>query len=1648
MKEINIENEEKEKDKEDDLEDNINSSIRDEESEEDSESKNSELPLLNAQLGEKPEPNIEKLDDILKKNPTINSNISFRIKDKINIILSKNLYISKDFIFIFILLISPALNFSYLYLPFFIFVVFSYFLLFKLDARHIRFKFIIEIIALIYALCLLIFKVYFIVVIKRGKDFTNINNTLLNLGVFYLLNTYSNYYLVASFLGEIFIIIISIYAIVISHLSKDIDESELKDLEREFTRKKFYSFMSQCIFLFYFMVVGWSIFNRSILTLVYLMPMNVILYILAMNVIKNILFFIFKCFSIFLTFIIFIHLIAINVFNTYSIRNYFLKDAHEIRENYPRVVNIWTKLGINQAFHIDMKGKKVAEEYFGYFFGSFALLALMYISKKLTIAKFKQVTKEKNKDSIFNLDIDEEIQDESNTNCCKKFLLKVKKFIYNPSFILHICRISAILWLVFYQNFYSIGIIIWLFFSFIFLKVTSNRYVTVIFLAPMVFVCLFCYHLANIEGIIENKDNKKIYRNFALGKFTRKNVEYILCNVFYFLITLFIYRIFRIKKEPVKEKKIEIENDNEEIIISEKGQLQQKLIQEKYEDENELNIIKEEEKEDEDDDFNSRAKKVDEFIKVDDNKNEQEEKTKELYDNLTIINILIKVLINNLDIITLVFLYILSVYSINISHLILVIIFMLQLVFPKFMIKYSLVFIILSQIFFLIEYFVDLLKSPDYSKHTINLIKLFIPFDLEEISIDFLLYIMTYCYYFQYHSKNYKIHENISMEMYIKVVFCNYPRLQKALFIIGKIIKEIYIWTLIVIFIIFNGLFEISILFAISLLIFLIIVFKFVKKFEYQKKKEISIISNYFLIVFCILNTLSVFIFQILCLDIFDFNEKIITSDNFFIKNLPAIGLYRYFNNKLLLKFLPHFISNLISNLLKNEMKNIVQEEKTDDKILAKQKLNEKCESLIKYKHLLAEKKLEEQNKKELKERDSKLESMPSSSSLVSLVEKKGSIEIQYKQSSGEISFQSLESEDISESEKNILLEEYNENKNKISILDIKYLSYNIILIITKFYWIFLFVFVCIISTTFDLSVLLLIYIIIFGIIFIQMFYFIISRLTVYTEKCNQKGNYAFFISKLIRYNLIEKVRHLNDNKKFRSLGFKYLIVFNFLSYFLFYLDGIFNIFQHGCKSVVYDDCDINHNKIVDTGGVFQNVSESLIVSISYLIGFNANLSNGTVLFHAWFHILFGALLCLDTYVQKLEDHFNDLCKLNRKEYRRLTNENILLKSEITEQEKKEAQEKKEEQQKGEISEEKEEEEGIQIKEKEKPKLIHKGTILLDINAQEKRKAGEDLINKFKEIFKNVNISITRKVELSSSNDKMKVIITIKNIFEELIIFFLLCTAIAKLNIWSLVYIIYAIYLILTKKTMQKYYVLYCFVISSIMIQLSLFVSNLQKNTDPNPDLIDIDIMEKTFKLPWYKLCGMTDEHAFFFGLGACHSQIKLIWMDFIQVVIIYIYLDFFSYSIYQEGKTIGKSESSINYYNLHLNSEIQKVTEKLSQKEYDKHFDCIKYNFEVEKEPKVETLEKFKDYIKYGKEIDDEEKEKQKDNKLIKEEEDIIIKEEKEEDEQKKQKDQEKEENKKDNQEETSSLKNKEENKCMNIVRKFFYLSFNFFSL
>ena len=1570
--------------------------------------RNNQNLLNNKSIGEEESDNSDNiefktLDSLLRTESNL---LDFSLTDaslmykKNDIVLAKHLYIAKDFTFMLILLISSGLNFSWLYFPFLFLSFICYFLLFKSTKSSKKLKKFIEYFSLIYALGILSLKIYYIILIKNGYTFIESYDRILDLGIPYLLNCSSLFFLIITILGESLIIIFSIIAIIISYLCSDFDTSD--KITQHLTKDKFFELMTICIYFAYFMIIGFAIFNRSILTLCYIFPMNLMLYFFSMNLDKKCLFYVFKFISIIMIFAISAQIVLINYFNIYSIRNKYIDDDME-DDPYPRIINFWTQLGINQAFDETMPMDKITKEFCGYFFAIASLLVLIYSHKKLT--KEKMINAYFNKsDNILNKEEDE--KEEEYNNWFIEFLSRIKDYFFSPSFILHTCRISAILWLYFYQNFYSIGVIIWLFFSFLFIKIKSNRFVTIIFLSPMVIICLFCYHFSNIDGLCKDIEGDIIYSRFGLKKFEHKIIEYILCNVFYFLVNLFTYTIFiRIEKQALRDKKKKEKTKN---------QLQKEEIDiDKLEISNNINNII--------DNSNNQNEELDLSLLPNENEIKKEEpvielnnkEINELYKNLNLFNIILKAIFSNIDKITLIAMYFLAVQSINIIHFILVIIFMIQLLSPMLMEKHSLKMLIFCQIIFFVEYIIHLFKSSNISKDTLKLIKLFIPFDSSQndTSIEYWIYVTAYCFYTQHHLYNYKFYQqliednNISLSTYIEIKLFDYPLFQKILFFIGKFILEIYIWTLISVFIVFDSYFEISVLLGIKLLIFLLIVYKFLLVIQSDKKISMNLILNWIFLIFCAINTLSVYIFQILCLEIFPINESIQNSNKFWVKNLPAFGLYRYYEKNLYVKFLPHFMSNLISVLFIGEMRRLLKEieenklirnevyelndlEKKKNQLLIKKKTFDDTKKKL----LFKKKSIEETKNKLIKRNSEKNLNIENKKELI--LEKEKNEDNKDNQLDRITEENEIENKDNEEEDEKISAsQEYEDNKNKMYILEVKYYLFNIILICTKFYWLFLFLSICIIFTTYDLSILLIIYILIFGITFIRMFRHIITSLTKFISKK------SFFISRLIRFNLIEQVRHVKENIKYRSLAFKYLLIFSFLSYYLFYLNGIFNLIQNGCQCQTYN-CDKNHDKI------FNQEYEELIISYSYILGFNINLKKETVLFAGWVHLFFAALVCFDVYVQKTEIYYNKLSEENRKNHKKLSNRNIQLKpltfgednilmnigSRIETLKIKED----EQQNENEIK-------TNEYKNRSKSLIKNVKTMSINfdiLNGNESQIIGEKLIEDFLLIFDRAS---KNDVKLSKSNKKYNFIQILKKIFEEIIIFLLICTAISKLNIWSLIYMMFALYLILTQKSMMKFYVLYCFILATILLQSILFVSNLNKKTDPNPDEELILIMDKTFNIPWYKknnytgsytepIINIKDENAFFFGLGVSHSQINLIWMDFIEVVIIYIYLDYFSYSIYQEANAIGKlsnKDNKINYYNLFLNKQVRQVGLKINSREYKKHEKCMKYNFDLT----ILDYKDFKYYMINGKNrinIEDEKNKNLIDEENNKKEEDI----------------------------------------------------------
>ena len=556
---------------------------------------------------------------------------------------------------------------------------------------------------------------------------------------------------------------------------------------------------------------------------------------------------------------------------------------------------------------------------------------------------------------------------------------------------------------------------------------------------------------------------------------------------------------------------------------------------------------------------------------------------------------------------------------------------------------------------------------------------------------------------------------------------------------------------------------------------------------------------------------------------------------------------------------------------------------------------------------------------------------------------------------------QNNENQSDKEKEQNVYLgyaKKFEMEKEK-KHLKIKYFFLCLILFITNSYGIFLFLTICIIFTTYNLAILPLLYLIVFGIVFILKFYKIIEKLNNYLKK------ESFFFSRLIRYKYIEKPMHYSENLIYRRMAFKYLLSLSMSFILLYYTYGIFYLIQHGCDVNKWKSCDDRFEKIIpyERKEGENIIDEIFIQSISYLFGFYINSNEDSIIKVGWAHILFFLLICGDVYVQQLDNYFIIKIKKNRKQYKEITFKlkKIVIKRSSSFDKTKNSDEENNNRNSINTNESNNQDEKtldefvneIEANLKKKKIIIKK----------EDEKKGKNLICQLLKIFEG-NLD---NFKLSQQSNFYPIIRVIKKLFEEIIIFFLICTAISKMNIWSFIYMPISIYLIITKKSMKKYYILFCFMIFSIFIKIFIFIFNLHVNTDPRPKIDILNKITERFNIPLFKYLKINEKKAYFFGLGASNYQIYLIWMEFIEVVIIYIYLEYFSYSIYYKKNRIGRykdNSSKIDYRNLYSNKKTRKISLKLSEKEYEEHKNCMKYNFNID----ILEYNKFEYFMKYGK--------------------------------------------------------------------------------
>ena len=150
-----------------------------------------------------------------------------------------------------------------------------------------------------------------------------------------------------------------------------------------------------------------------------------------------------------------------------------------------------------------------------------------------------------------------------------------------------------------------------------------------------------------------------------------------------------------------------------------------------------------------------------------------------------------------------------------------------------------------------------------------------------------------------------------------------------------------------------------------------------------------------------------------------------------------------------------------------------------------------------------------------------------------------------------------------------------------------------------------------------------------------------------------------------------------------------------------------------------------------------------------------------------------------------------------------------------------------------------------------------------------------------------------------------------KHFIEILLVCLVLANAVIKMNILSFIFIICVIRTYGSKViTIKLMFNISLIILTLFIIQYLLFLSNISYDTNPFVDNAILSYVEDVFYLPWCKrIIGF--KWASFFSCGVIRYHINSLWIDVIILILFYFYLEFFSFSIYENQ---SNEEQSINY--------------------------------------------------------------------------------------------------------------------------------------
>ena len=1111
--------------------------------------------------------------------------------------------------------------------------------------------------------------------------------------------------------------------------------------------------------------------------------------------------------------------------------------------------------------------------------------------------------KKKNKlQSIFNTNIDCGIliftKESSDVDIFTKIKMFVFKFCYTPAFCLHICRLSVILWINYYITYASIILIIWLFISINFSKEKFFFIITKIIVYPLLILIFFVSYLSNIKGTdLKSQFFGLINYSSPKDRLLHMANKFLIITVFQLYLHLKSKHTYLLKNPEIR-KEIRIQQEELENVIN--HDLKGKYV----------------------------TKPLEIFFKG----------YFLILDFLVIITFYLAItqtinILNQLGLFFLISMFLLNNKSFKTDGIYICII----ILNISFLAKY------------IVHFFYPKMSTINNISQTELILSIIFHDDLYNIHYYWISYYILFLEYISQKSQLFKICNNktISMHELIESNLGTHNYIKLILTTLTNLVFGVYIWLLIPGFVTCLVMQDNNLIFFMQLIIIFFIYYKYIQiaNNNYSKLEQIANIFKYTwcLIFSTILNLLMIYMLQFLnkrpisvLYLLFSFKSK---------KFFEVIGFF-VFNGKYPRRLACFFIMFILSVALHVEIGRQIKLNTVNIAIKNKVKkyslsfFREKTENIYGfYRRKTITSTLIEEKVEYTIERKEKL------------VIKDNTL----------LGINNPETKKEKEKKEKKIKKRKNEKQKATQMI---YRLYIALYYILHYYWIIIFVFISVIAFHWMLSISMSIQ------LFLFCFYIGKSFKVYYNyyHKISTTNDEVKQIKQKINRHVEERLERFKTTSETQQEYFKYLWFFTFSLIILSYLSSI-------VLKII--------KAIIKTYPLKKNFEENyrIVSAIAYVLGcYSINEDDSTkqnFLPYSWGYFTIIGLFSIRAYlVTKFTEiktiYFNEQSKQEKKNEKNLedynldeinmflkANQNFTSNDNMEDENDDLSMPVNNMPQRFKVRFKRNKKKEKKEKKNNNENNIKKRKLSYDITRtkigrnetkefmKEKQLfiySKDDFSIKYKETFRNKNVESSLTIQQG-----------VKKFIELLVVILIIIDAVIKCNIISFILLIVLIFTYsydsLNTKIMFQISFLLLFL---LVLQYIIFVTNISYYTNPFSNIEVINYITEFIKLPWSTYVGY--RWGTFFSLGTNRYQIISLWIDVSIILILYFYLEFFSYSIYIQNYPNKKIDKITAKYNKKF-----KELQTMNENEYKSFVRAMKVSYNIELRANLKISEKKK---------------------------------------------------------------------------------------